>query len=108
MKTGVVAALIKCMAKFSIRFKGKGWGIGMQHSQNIWLPFLLKTGEYGGCSYYETMALFLDCFKVKGWGREGGGWSIQLDRWFCFNFLWSCNPDKEGLACLYICSGWNQ
>lgn len=27
MKTGVVAALIKCMAKFSIRFKGKGWGI---------------------------------------------------------------------------------
>lgn len=61
------------MAKFSIRFKGKGWGIGMQHSQNIWLPFLLKTGEYGGCSYYETMALFLDCFKVKGWGGGGGG-----------------------------------
>lgn len=61
------------MAKFSIRFKGKGWGIGMQHSKNIWLPFLLKTGEYGGCSYYETMPLFLDCFKVKGWGREGGG-----------------------------------
>lgn len=74
------------MAKFSIRFKGKGWGIGMQHSQNIWLPFLLKTGEYGGCSYYETMALFLDCFKVKGWGKGGGGLSNLTDGFVSISF----------------------
>lgn len=62
-----VAALTKYMAKFWISFKvisgGGGMG-GMQHTQNIWLPFWLK--KWRGCSDYEQWLCF-GCFKVKCW-----------------------------------------
>lgn len=74
------------------RLKVGGWGCSTYKIHGFFFDSVL--GKGWGLQLLQNDGSVLDCFKVKGWGGGGGG-LIQLDRWLCFNFLWSCSPDKK-------------